>query len=79
VRISAGIGLLVGISAELIAGGDEGIGAWILVKSFAPGNADVVFAGAVFAAMLGYLLNLVLEGGERWLFGWSFASRRRGS
>jgi NitT/TauT family transport system permease protein len=79
VRISAGIGLLVGISAELIAGGDEGIGAWILVKSFAPGNADIVFAGAVFAAMLGYLLNLVLEGSERWLFGWSFASRRRGS
>lgn len=75
VRVSASIGLLVGISAELISGAGEGIGTWILLKSFVPGNADVVFAASAFAAMLGFLVNVVLEQCERRAFAWSFAVR----
>jgi NitT/TauT family transport system permease protein len=78
VRVSAGIGLLVVVSAELIAGGGEGIGSWILIKSFAPGNADVVFAASVFAAALGFVINSILERTEHHVFSWSTAYRKRG-
>jgi NitT/TauT family transport system permease protein len=75
VRVSASIGLLVCVSAELIAGAGDGIGSWILIKSFAPGNADIVFGASVFAAALGFVINNLLERAERRVFAWSTAYR----
>jgi NitT/TauT family transport system permease protein len=76
VRVSASIALVVGISAELLAGGEGGIGVWTLQAGSGVANADLVFAGSVFAAVLGYGVNLAFQMLERRLFCWHLAQQR---
>jgi len=73
VRLAASIGIIVVISAELLAGGSSGIGVFLLQSQTAAGHTDVMLAGALWAGVLGLVINLVLARGERWAFRWYHA------
>lgn len=73
IRVASSIALVVTVSTELIAGGGaHGIGIFILTASSAPDNADMVFAAAGVAGVLGILIDLTLRWLERRLFRWHF-------
>lgn len=73
IRVASSIALIVTISTELIAGGGEhGIGIYILNASADAGRADVVFAAAGIAGLLGYLIDLGMRSLERRMFRWHF-------
>lgn len=73
VRVSAAIALIVTISVGLLAGGDSGIGSFIIDAGSGGGNTDVVLGAAALTGVLGYIGNALLERGERWMFRWHFA------
>lgn len=73
VRVSMAIALIITISCGLLAGGENGIGIFIIRASSGAGHTDVVLAAAVLTGLLGYLGNTGLERTERALFGWHFA------
>jgi NitT/TauT family transport system permease protein len=70
IRIAASVGFVVAIAVELIGSGMNGIGNY-LVQADAD-TADVVplLAVAVWAGVLGLLINLVLSQAERRAFRW---------
>lgn len=70
VRVSAGIALILAISAELIAGGTQGLGVWMLANSQTGVPRQLLYAGIVVAGLLGLGLNALLATGERRLFAW---------
>jgi NitT/TauT family transport system permease protein len=70
IRISASIGVIVVVGAELLASADSGIGSYILFVSSSGGHMDSVLAGAVVAGMLGVIINAILAMIDRRLFGW---------
>lgn len=73
IRVASAIALVVTISTELIAGGGEhGIGIFVLNASADAGHADVVFAAAAIAGLLGYAIDLALRMLERRAFRWHF-------
>ncbi|MFI6070205.1 ABC transporter permease [Actinoplanes sp. NPDC051343] len=72
-RVASAIALVVTVSTELIAGGGEhGIGIFVLNASADAGHADVVFAAAAIAGLLGYAIDLALRTVERRVFRWHF-------
>jgi NitT/TauT family transport system permease protein len=74
VRVAAGIGLIVVVSTELIAGGGQhGIGMFIVQARNAAVDADIVYAGVAYAGLLGYVIDVVMRLVERRLFRWHFA------
>lgn len=77
VRVAAAIALILAISAELLAGGSQGIGTWMLAVGSGSVDRTLVYAGTVVTGLLGLLINWVLVVGERRLFGWHLA--RQGS
>lgn len=70
VRVSASIALILAISAELIAGGTQGLGVWMLANSQTGVPRELLYAGIVVAGLLGLALNTLLASGERRLFAW---------
>lgn len=70
VRVSAAIALILAISAELIAGGTQGLGVWMLANSQTGVPRELLYAGIVVAGLLGVSLNALLATGERRLFAW---------
>jgi NitT/TauT family transport system permease protein len=72
IRISASIGLIVVIAAELLASADSGIGSYILFVSLHGGHMDSVLAGAAIAGILGVLINSVFGMVDRSVFGWRY-------
>lgn len=74
-RLAATSAFLVTISAELLAGGSGGIGEWLRRNQESGIHADLVYAGAFFAGLIGLLINLALSVGERFLFPWNIATR----
>lgn len=70
VRVSAAIALILAISAELIAGGTQGLGVWMLANSQTGVPRELLYAGIVVAGLLGLALNALLSTGERRLFAW---------
>lgn len=70
VRISASIGLIVVIAAELLASADSGIGSYILFVSLNGGQMDSVLAGAAIAGLLGVLINSLFGLMDRRMFAW---------
>ena len=73
IRVASSIALIVTISTELIAGGGEhGIGIFILTASGISNQADVVFAAAGIAGLLGYLIDVSMRAVERRLFRWHY-------
>lgn len=72
IRISASIGLIVVIAAELLASTDSGIGSYILFVSSNGGHMDSVLAGAAIAGMVGVLINSLFGVVDRTLFAWRY-------
>jgi NitT/TauT family transport system permease protein len=72
IRISASIGLIVVIGAELLASADSGIGSYILFVSLNGGQMDSVLAGAAIAGILGAMINSVMGLIDRHFFAWRY-------
>jgi NitT/TauT family transport system permease protein len=72
VRISASIGLIVVIGAELLASADSGIGSYILFVSSSGGQMDSVLAGAAIAGIVGAMINSVLSSIDHHFFAWRY-------
>jgi NitT/TauT family transport system permease protein len=72
VRISASIGLVVVISAELFAGGG-GLGTYLSETQSGGGRTDLLLAGALWAGVLGLIINGALVWVERKAFAWHAA------
>jgi NitT/TauT family transport system permease protein len=70
VRISAAVGLVVVVSFELVAGNGEGIGGYLLQTQSGGGRPDLMLAGAIWAGVLGALINVGLVALERRAFRW---------
>ncbi len=70
IRISAAIALILAISAELIAGGGDGIGSWMLARSQAGVPRELLYAAIVVSGLLGLAINGAMVAGERRLFAW---------
>ncbi|MEV0997573.1 ABC transporter permease [Nonomuraea sp. NPDC050202] len=69
IRIAAGIALVLAVSAELLAGGFNGIGVFVTVAG--SGNrTDLMMAATFWAGVIGVLANVLLMAGERRLFHW---------
>ncbi|HEX2884328.1 MAG TPA: ABC transporter permease [Candidatus Limnocylindria bacterium] len=79
VRISAGIALILAISAELIAGGGPGIGTWMIANSQAGVPREFLYAGIVVSGLLGVAINRLMVAGEHRLFAWHHRVRGSGS
>jgi NitT/TauT family transport system permease protein len=73
-RIAVAIALAVAIAGEMVAGGGEGLGSWILMEGSAA-SLLFVYAAAVVAGILGVLINTGIEATERRLFRWHGAAR----
>ncbi|QBE49050.1 ABC transporter permease [Leucobacter triazinivorans] len=77
VRIASSIALIVVITVELIAGGAQGLGAFIS-RTRAYGDADsylTVLAATFIAGVLGLVINLILGWIERRFFAWDATTR----
>jgi NitT/TauT family transport system permease protein len=72
IRISASIGLIVVIAAELLASADSGIGSFILFVSSSGGHMDSVLAGAAIAGIIGAMINSALGLIDRRFFAWRY-------
>jgi NitT/TauT family transport system permease protein len=69
VRLAAAVALIVAISAELLAGGAGGIGVYI-IKAGSADRVDLMLAAAMWAGVLGLIINALLVRGQRRLFRW---------
>ncbi|MFI7030525.1 ABC transporter permease [Microbispora rosea] len=69
IRVAAGTAVILVVSAELLAGGAEGIG--IYITEAASGNRmDLMLGAALWAGLFGVLSNTALVAVERRLFRW---------
>ncbi|MBA9001704.1 ABC transporter permease [Thermomonospora cellulosilytica] len=75
VRVAAGIALIVTVTAELYAGGGEGIGSWLIEAGAGAGRTHVILAAVVWAGILGLVLDTVLSAASRRLLHWQPAAR----
>jgi NitT/TauT family transport system permease protein len=71
IRLSASIALAVVVSVELLAGGSDGIGRFVLQASSGGLHMDEVLAATVLTGAIGYLINAGLERLHRGLFAWN--------
>ena len=69
IRVATAIALILAISTELIAGGGQGIGTWMLARQVA-NQQQYVYAGTIVAGLLGLVINAVFVAGEKRLFSW---------
>lgn len=67
-RTSLALALIVSVVAEMIAG-SEGIGYYIMTMQYAMRPSEM-YAAIFLLAAVGYVLNLMLLGVERWLLHW---------
>ncbi|MEV7809086.1 ABC transporter permease subunit [Microbispora sp. NPDC088329] len=72
VRLAAAVALIVAISTELLSGGVGGIGVFIM-KAGSGYRVDLMLAAAVWAGILGMVVNALLVRAERSLFRWHLA------
>lgn len=70
-RIAASLGFVIVVGTELFAGASSGIGAFILLTSSGGGDTTTVMAGAVWAGIIGLVINIVLVQIDRRFFGWA--------
>ena len=70
IRISSSISLVVVITVELIAGGANGLGAFIASARSSGMEVTMVCAGILMAGVLGLLVNITLAALEQRWFGW---------
>lgn len=75
IRVASAIALIVVVSTELLAGGSDGIGTWMLSRSVAGTRPEFVYAGTIVAGLLGLGINAALVAGDRRWFGWHQRTR----
>jgi NitT/TauT family transport system permease protein len=78
VRLAAAVGLIVAISTELLMGGADGVGTFLLTAGSAAGGTGVVLATAVWAGAVGLLVNASLVRAGHRLFPWHHATTGQG-
>ncbi len=71
IRIALAVGLVVAVSAELRAGGESGLGIYLLATQSGGGRPDLMLAGALWAGVLGLMANALVVGVERRAFRWT--------
>ncbi|TRW47552.1 ABC transporter permease [Georgenia yuyongxinii] len=76
VRIASAVVLVVAISAELLAGGNAGIGTLIFQASITGAGADTVYAATVLTGLLGLGINSALVHVERRMLFWKNSERK---
>ncbi|MBF8190445.1 ABC transporter permease [Nonomuraea sp. K274] len=70
IRVAATIALILAISTELLGGGSDGIGTFIIAAGGSPDGLTLTVAATVWAGILGILANGALVWGERRIFRW---------
>ncbi|MFW0787378.1 ABC transporter permease [Gordonia sp. CPCC 206044] len=70
IRVSASIGLIVAVSAELLIGNGQGIGGYILVNSANATDLDMVYAATLAAGVLGVAVSALFAVVDKKAFGW---------
>ncbi|SEN85076.1 ABC transporter permease [Nonomuraea pusilla] len=73
IRLAATIALILAISTELLAGGSEGIGTFIILAGSSPDAVTLTIAATFWAGVLGVLANGAFVRAERRLFRWNAA------
>ncbi len=73
VRVAASFAFVVAVAVELIGTGMNGIGAFAAQEENGSGDMTIMIAVAVWAGLIGIVLNAVFAATERRLFGWHFA------
>ena len=72
-RIAASVALVVAIAAELIGTGMNGIGAYLINLESGTSATTPMIAVAVWAGLIGIVINAVFTGAERRVFRWHHA------
>ncbi|MGY1838148.1 MULTISPECIES: ABC transporter permease [unclassified Modestobacter] len=75
VRVSSSIVIIVIITVELIAGGTEGLGAFIMRQQLLGDQQALVYAGILVTGLLGLAINTTLGAVERRMFRWNSTAR----
>ncbi|WP_440071205.1 ABC transporter permease [Streptosporangium sp. OZ121] len=73
VRLASAIALIVAISTELIGGGADGIGSYVLESAGGVDATEYVIAAAIWAGVIGVVTNGLFVLAERRLFRWHTA------
>jgi NitT/TauT family transport system permease protein len=73
IRMAASIALIVAVGAELLGGGTDGIGVFIIKAGSGGGRPDLMIAATIWAGVLGLVINALFTGAERRLFRWHHA------
>jgi NitT/TauT family transport system permease protein len=79
VRLAASIGFVVAIGAELIGGGVNGIGVFLIQTGSGAGHTDQLLAATIWAGLFGLAVNALLTRLERRAFPWHHARAREGA
>lgn len=74
IRLSSSIVLIIVITIELVAGGNDGLGAFIATAR-AVNQVPDVYAGILVTGILGLLINIGLGSAERRWLGWDATTR----
>ncbi|MHA6969344.1 ABC transporter permease (plasmid) [Glutamicibacter bergerei] len=75
IRISSSIALIVVITVELIAGGADGLGAFIARSRASGTEVELVYAGTLVAGFLALVINLLMNKAERRWFAWQTTTK----
>lgn len=71
IRVAASLAFIIVVGTELFAGTRDGIGAYILLQTTGGGDPANVMAGAMWAGVLGLLVNVVLAKVDTRFFRWA--------
>lgn len=77
VRIAATAALITTVSIEMIAGGTDGVGRWLLDSQYAVTRKADVFAGAFLLGVVGIGIHALFNFGDKVLFSWSIGNRKQ--
>ncbi|GAA0839215.1 ABC transporter permease [Streptosporangium amethystogenes subsp. fukuiense] len=73
VRLASAIALIVAISAELLGGGAQGIGSYVLESGGSADAVEYIIAAAIWAGIIGVITNGLFVLAERRIFRWHTA------
>jgi NitT/TauT family transport system permease protein len=79
IRLATSIGFVVAIGAELLGGGVNGIGVFLIQAESGGGRTDLMLAAAVWAGLFGLAVNTLLTRVQRSAFPWHRALAGEGT
>ncbi|MBP2705299.1 ABC transporter permease [Microbispora sp. RL4-1S] len=72
IRLAASVAIVLAVSVELVAGGTDGVGVYI-IKAGGGGRTDLMIAATVLTGLFGLLVNVAFVAVERKVFRWRHA------